>query len=268
MALVWLVNLGLTPYREALELQHRLVAARKRGALNDTLLLLEHPPVITFGRHAREEHLLVSREQLAALGIEVFWVERGGDVTYHGPGQLVGYPILDLGRFRRDVGWYVRTLEEVLIRTVAGYGLNARRLGAKENGQRDSRLVGVWVDNPVADAYTRPVRPDAKIAQIGARIESWISYHGFALNVNPIMSHFDLIVPCGIPDKPVTSLAQARVEVSMADVRQRVAQMFQECFGVLLEPITPAALEQELDQIARVTPDPNMGSTLRDNHRD
>lgn len=245
---VWLVNLGIVPYGEALTLQRRLVAARKSGELSDTLLLLEHPPVFTLGRNARDENILASAEYLQEVGIQVFRVERGGDVTYHGPGQLVGYPILDLHNFRMDVGWYVRSLEELLIRTVNAFGLNGRRVGT-EQGRRDPKLVGVWVDNPEPEPLLRQVHPDAKLAQIGARIESWITYHGFALNVDPNMQHFQLIVPCGIPDKPVTSMALALGRPpEMHEVRTQVAQQFEQVFGTDLVPISPQELLGRLDK--------------------
>lgn len=238
---VLLQNLGTLPYADALALQHEWVAARKRGTRQDTLLLLEHPPVFTLGRNAPQDHILAPREFLDNLGIEVHRVERGGDVTYHGPGQLVGYPILDLRNFRMDVGWYVRSLEEVLIETLRGFGLTAHRAGLDANGKRDPKLVGVWIDNPTADALERQIHPEAKIAQIGARIESWITFHGFALNVNPRMEHFSLIVPCGIPDKPVTSLTQALGHpVEMQQVRARTADAFAKIFGVVLDIPAPA----------------------------
>ncbi len=251
MPTVRLVNLGCVPYADALALQHELVAERKRGAGQDTLLLLEHPPVFTLGRNARAEHILASPEFLSELGIATYRVERGGDVTYHGPGQLVGYPILDLRNFRMDVGWYVRSLEEVLIETLRGLGLNAQRAGLDAQGKRDSKLVGVWVDNPTDRARERQIHPEAKIAQIGARIEQWITYHGFALNVNPRMEHFQLIVPCGIPDKPVTSLTRALGHaIEMDAVRARVAAAFEKIFDVVLQP---AALPQwaEKERVAQ-----------------
>lgn len=225
MKTVWLVNLNTVPYADALALQHRIVAARKRGALNDVLLLLEHPPVFTLGRHARAENILAPRETLQQLGIEVFRVERGGEVTYHGPGQLVGYPILDLHNFRLDVGWFVHSLEEVLIRALGDFGIR---------GARIEKLIGVWVG-------------DEKIAQIGARIEEWITYHGFALNVNPNLAHFDWIVPCGIRDKGVTSLTRVlNTSVEMRAVRARVAARFGEVFGVECVALTREELEQKL----------------------
>jgi lipoyl(octanoyl) transferase len=245
---VWLVNLQAVPYAEALLLQHRLVAARKLGKLSDILLLLEHPPVFTLGRNAKEEHILATREFLDQIGIDVYHVERGGDVTYHGPRQLVGYPILDLRNFRMDVGWYVRSLEDVLINAVKALGLESRRLG-DDGGPRDPKLVGIWVDNPTHDPVLREMQPYAKIAQIGARIENWITYHGFALNVDPIMQHFDLIVPCGIPDKPVSSLARALGHpLEMALVRAEVARQFASVFGASLEEIPSQDLEARLQE--------------------
>jgi lipoyl(octanoyl) transferase len=227
MKTVWLINLDLVPYADALALQHRIVEARQRGALNDVLLLLEHPPVFTLGRNARAENILASRETLRANGIDVFRVERGGDVTYHGPGQLVGYPILALRDFRLDVGWFVRSLEETLIRALADFGIR---------GARVEKLIGVWVG-------------DAKIAQIGARIEQWITYHGFALNTAPNLAHFDLIVPCGIRDKSVTSIARVlNAPIEMRAVRERVATQFAKVFSVELIEITREALEQKLAQ--------------------
>ncbi len=232
---VWLVNLAVVAYADALALQHRLVEARKRGAGNDTLLLLEHPPVFTLGRNANEANVIASRESLARVGIDVFRVERGGDVTYHGPGQLVGYPILDLQRFRLDVGWYVRALEEVLLRALADFGIAARLI---------EKLIGVWVDAPLEPARGQA----AKLAQIGARIEQGITYHGFALNVDPNLAHFDLIVPCGIRDKGVTAMAQVlRQPVAMHRVRERIAAHFAEVFAVELIEITYADLLAHLE---------------------
>jgi lipoate-protein ligase B len=225
MPTVWLVHLPLMPYADALALQHRIVAARQRDALNDVLLLLEHPPVFTLGRNASDANILATRETLRQLGIDVFRVERGGDVTYHGPGQLVGYPILDLHHFRLDVGWFVHSLEETLLRALGDFGIR---------GARIEKLIGVWVG-------------DAKIAQIGARIEQWVTYHGFALNVAPNLAHFDLIVPCGIRDKSVTSIARVlNKPIEMRAARERVAARFAEVFGVELIEMTRTELEQKL----------------------
>ncbi|MDE3088077.1 MAG: lipoyl(octanoyl) transferase LipB [Chloroflexota bacterium] len=234
MNTVWLVNLDTVPYADALALQHRIVAARKRGALHDTLLLLEHPPVFTLGRNANDSNILASRELLRQIGIDVFRVERGGDVTYHGPGQLVGYPILDLHNFRLDVGWFVRSMEEMLIRALSDFGIRGKRI---------EKLVGVWIDQP------SPIQPEAKIVQIGARIEQWIAYHGFALNVDPNLGHFDLIVPCGISDKAVTSMARVlNRPVDPRVVRERVTARFGEVFGAEMVEMPREEFEARLEQ--------------------
>ena len=179
-------RLGLVPYAEGLALQRRLVEQRKAGAILDQLLLLEHPAVITLGVKSRHDrsHVLETPEWLAAHGLEVVETGRGGDVTYHGPGQLVGYPIIDLSPDRRDVHRYVRDLEDVLIRAVERFGIQATR---------SPGLTGVWVG-------------DTKLAAIGVRIARWVTSHGFALNVTTDLDHFKLIVPCGLTGKGVTSL--------------------------------------------------------------
>ena len=236
MNTVWLVNLATVPYADALALQHRVVEARKRGALNDALLLLEHPPTFTLGRNAKDENILVSREYLRQLGIAVFRVERGGDVTYHGPGQLVGYPILDLHNFRMDVGWLVRSMEEMLIFALGDFGIRGKRI---------EKLIGVWVEQ------TSPTHSEAKLAQIGARIEQWVTYHGFALNVDPNLAHFDLIVPCGISDKAVTSMARVlNRPVDPDAVRQRVAARFGEVFGAELVDLPRDEFEAQLERVS------------------
>ena len=194
-------RLGLVPYAEALELQRRLVDDRKADRIPDTLLLLQHPHVVTIGvKKDGRSHILASPERLSSLGVEVFDTGRGGDVTYHGPGQLVGYPIIDLNPDRRDVHRYVRDLEEVMIRVCADYGLDAGRIKG---------LSGTWIGGD-------------KIGAIGVRISRWITSHGFAFNVTTDVDCFKLIVPCGIADKGVTSLA-ARIGSSpaMADVEDR-----------------------------------------------
>jgi len=177
---------GLVPYEAALALQADLVAARKAGTIVDTLVLLQHPPVITLGVKVRQsrQHVLASDEQLRTQGIALFEAGRGGDVTYHGPGQLVGYPILDLKPNRMDAHKYVRDLEEVLIGVCADFGLSATRKAG---------LTGVWV-------------AEEKVAAIGVRLSRWVTSHGFALNVTTDLNHFGLIVPCGISDRGVTSL--------------------------------------------------------------
>jgi lipoyl(octanoyl) transferase len=177
-------HLGRVPYAQGLDLQARLVAERQEGRIPDTLLLLEHDPVFTLGRNARLEHVLRSREALEAQGFDVFETGRGGDVTYHGPGQVVGYPILDLSPDRCDVHRYVRDLEEVMIRTCADYGIEAGRVAG---------MSGAWVG-------------DEKIGAIGVRIARWVTSHGFALNVSTDLAPFGMIVPCGIRGRGVTSL--------------------------------------------------------------
>jgi lipoate-protein ligase B len=206
--------LGIVPYTQALALQHRLVEQHKHGNGEGTLLLLQHPPVITLGRRADERNILASPEALAAEQIEVHRVERGGDVTYHGPGQLVGYPILNLRHFKLDVTWYVEALAEVMVRTLADFGVR---------GVYDRHHVGVWVN-------------DEKIVALGMSFKSWISFHGFAFNVAPNMRHWELIVPCGIHDKGVTALAQQlRREVDVMEVVPLVVKHFGEVLGVAME---------------------------------
>lgn len=204
-------HLGTVPYAAGLELQRERVAARKARTISDTLLLLEHPHVYTLGRNARAENVLVSRERLAALGAQVFETDRGGDVTYHGPGQLVGYPILDLTQHRHDLAWFMRSLEQVLIDTASDFGVHADRLPG---------CTGVWVGN-------------AKLAAMGVHVSRWVTSHGFAFNVSPDMSYFDHIIPCGIRNKQVTSLEKLlgrRVE--MDAVAERVAEHFGKVFGL------------------------------------
>lgn len=199
-------RLGQVPYAEALELQSQLVARRRAGAVPDTLLLLEHPHVITLGTSARRENILIDDSDSILLGIDVFETGRGGDVTYHGPGQLVGYPILDLKPDRCDLHGYVRALETLLIGALAHFGIPA---GRKEG------LTGVWVGNE-------------KVAAIGVRVSSgWITSHGFALNVNTDLAFFDSIVPCGIHDYGVTSMQVVLGrDVPMIEVEDAVAAEF------------------------------------------
>ncbi len=204
-------RLGRVDYDEALALQRALVEDRRAGRIGDTLLLLEHPHVITLGVAARRAatHILAPPEVLAARGVIVRETGRGGDVTYHGPGQLVGYPILDLRPDRCDVHRYVRDLEEVLIRAAAAFGVRAGRIAG---------LTGVWVG-------------DEKLAAIGVRISRWITSHGFAFNVNTELEYFRLIVPCGIADRGVTSLARLLGrEVALDAVAEAVAAAFAEVF--------------------------------------
>ena len=180
--------MGLIGYAEAYALQKRVVAARKTGAIEDVLLLCEHPHVITQGRNGKREHLLVSENVLRQKGVEYHETSRGGDITYHGPGQIVGYPILNLAEIRRDVVWYVRTLEEAMIRATAEFGVSAERVVGK---------TGIWV---------RAGKTEEKLAAIGVHISRWVTSHGFAYNVSTDLRNFELIVPCGIADRKATSL--------------------------------------------------------------
>ena len=202
-------RLGLVPYAEALTLQHQLVEERRAGRIDDVLLLVQHPHVLTLGvkGHGGRSHVLATDELLADRGISIHETGRGGDITYHGPGQLVGYPIIDLRPDRCDVHRYVRDLEEVLIRTAAGFGVDAGRVEG---------LTGVWAG------------PDrrVKLAAIGVRISRWITSHGFAFNVSTDLGFFGLIVPCGIADRGVTSLEQLGWRGSMDEVEDSVTRHF------------------------------------------
>jgi lipoyl(octanoyl) transferase len=207
-------RLGRVAYGEALALQERLLEARIAQAVPDMLLLLEHDPVVTLGRGAKPEHVLLSRDALALQGVELHETGRGGDVTYHGPGQLVGYPIVDLNPDRRDVRRYVSGLEQVMIDLAAAYGLEGRRIAG---------LNGAWIE-------------DRKIGAVGVRIRRWVTMHGFALNVNTALDAFDVIVPCGIRDKRVTSLAQELGRpVPMDEVERHAVAAFAAVFAATPE---------------------------------
>ena len=204
-------RLGMVPYADALALQQSLVDQRRAGTIGDRLLLLEHPHVLTLGVRGDggRGHILATDEALAARGVDIHETGRGGDITYHGPGQIVGYPILDLKPDRCDVHRYVRDLEAVLIRTAADYGVEAGRVDG---------LTGVWVGRE-------------KLAAIGVRIARWITSHGFAFNVTTDLEYFNLIVPCGITGGGVTSLERATGKpVSMADAEAAVAAHFSQVF--------------------------------------
>ena len=189
---LWVVELGRRAYGEALELQRAVARARITGDVpQDVLLLVEHDPVITLGRKSRgDENLVVDRAALASRGVELFEVERGGDITFHGPGQLVGYPIIDLKRHKQDLHWYLRQVEEVLIRALAPFGIEAGR---------EPKYTGVWTNG-------------RKIASIGVHARDWVTWHGFALNVSTELSWFDLMVPCGIPQVTMTSVEREVLE--------------------------------------------------------
>jgi lipoyl(octanoyl) transferase len=210
-------HIGCVEYEEALALQRRLVEERKAGSIPDTLLLLEHPHVLTLGvRRGGRDNIVATAERLAELGVTTFETGRGGDVTYHGPGQVVGYPIIDLRPDRQDVHRYVRDLEEVMIRTCGDFGVRAERIKG---------LSGAWA-RPATNDPSAPPAELRKIAAIGVRIARWITSHGFAFNVTTDLEFFRLIVPCGIADRGVTSLAALAVHASTADVERRLVANF------------------------------------------
>ena len=236
-------RLGVVPYDEALALQRALVEQRKTGAIPDTLLLLQHPHVLTLGvkGDGGRGHILASDARLAELGVAVCETGRGGDVTYHGPGQVVGYPILDLDPDRRDVHRYVRDLEEVMIRVCASYGVSAGRIPG---------MTGTWVRAAVhparaastaSDRVVDPAVEPAKIGAIGVRISRWITSHGIAFNVWPDLEFFRLIVPCGIAEYGVTSLKrEIGVEIAIHEFEARFVQLFGDVFGRRATTIDPS----------------------------
>ena len=221
---LWVVRLGAMPYAEALELQRAAARARIMGAIpQDLLLLVEHEPVVTMGRTARQRNLTTSPELLAARGVQLFEVERGGDVTYHGPGQLVGYPIVDLKRHKQDLHWYLRQVEESLIVAIGEHGIA---------GERSAGYTGVWTRG-VARGSSHPPR---KIASIGVHARDWVTWHGFALNVTTELSWFDLIVPCGIPGVDMTSMSrELGSTVAMREAEDAAARGFGTVFA--LDPV-------------------------------
>ncbi|HXQ97249.1 MAG TPA: lipoyl(octanoyl) transferase LipB [Candidatus Limnocylindrales bacterium] len=228
------VDLGLIGYEAAWALQRRVVGARKLALVPDVLLQCEHPHVITLGRNGRRENLLAPEPLLRQMGVEFQSTNRGGDITYHGPGQLVAYPILNLAEIRRDVGWYVRQLEKAMIRVTAEYGIVA--------GRREGR-TGVWVDVVEPDG----ARSEEKLGAIGVHISRWVTSHGLAYNVTTDLRYFDLIVPCGIADKRATSLERLlgrRVE--MKSVKEQMARHLGECFGRAMRGMEIAELEEML----------------------
>ncbi len=207
------VNLGHLAFGEALELQRAVSVARISGAVpDDVLLLVEHPPVVTLGRSTKGDNLHIPEALLVARGVERFDIERGGDATYHGPGQLVGYPIVDLKQHTQDLHWYLRQVEEALIVALAGVGLQAGRV---------AKYTGVWID-------------DRKIASIGVHARDWVTRHGFALNVNTDLSYFDLFTPCGIPDVVMTSTQRELGDraPTLARMQQLVAEAFAGTFSL------------------------------------
>lgn len=217
MSTCYSVNLGLIGWAEAWELQKRLVRARKAAVVRDVLLLCEHPHVITLGRNGKREHLLASEQVLRQKGVQFAATDRGGDITYHGPGQVVGYPILNLGAIRKDVGWYVRTLEEAMIRAAGELGITAERIAGQ---------TGIWVRGASR-------APEEKLGAIGVHLSRWVTSHGFAYNVSTDLRYFDLIVPCGIRGRKATSLEKILGRaVGRAEALAPVVRHFGEVFGL------------------------------------
>src|SRR5260221_5827921 len=225
-----IVDLGLIPYAEAWELQKRVVEARKAGAIEDVLLFCEHPHVITLGRSGNRANLLASENVLQQKGVEYFETSRGGDITYHGPGQIVGYPILNLGVIRRDVVWYVRTLEEAMIHATAEFGITAERVAGK---------TGIWV---------RAGDTEEKLAAIGVHISRWVTSHGFAYNVCTDLRNFELIVPCGIADRKAASLEKLLGRnMEQKEVALRIAQHLGELLGLDMKETSRKELLEKLE---------------------
>jgi lipoyl(octanoyl) transferase len=219
-------DLGLIRYSAAFAVQERLVAARKTGATGNVLLLCEHPHVITVGRNGNRSHLLASENVLRQKNVELRETNRGGDITYHGPGQIVGYPILDLAALRKDVRWYVRSLEEVMISASAELGIAAGREPGK---------IGVWVGEPDRSE---------KLGAIGVHLSRWVTSHGFAYNVSTDLRYFDLIVPCGIVGRKATSLEKLLGRaVSREDVVASLSRHFGEVFGLQMQKSSLPSLE-------------------------
>jgi len=236
----WVTNLGLLEYGTARALEKRIVAARKAGAICDVLLLCEHPHVITQGRNGHRQNLLVSERVLRQMGVAYFETDRGGDITYHGSGQLVGYPILKLSEIRRDVGWYLRSLEEAMIRATRTYGIASTRVAGK---------TGVWASPETAGGTGEA---EEKLAAIGVHLSRWVTSHGFAYNVATDLRYFDLIIPCGIAGRKATSLEKLtgrRVDVS--EVAARVTQQLGEVMGLNMLPIAPGELQARLQDFEK-----------------
>lgn len=231
------IDLGLVGYAQAWDLQKRLVAARKAGAIEDLLLFCEHPHVITQGRSGKRANLLASENVLRQKGVEYFETTRGGDITYHGPGQIVGYPILNLAAIRRDVVWYVRTLEDAMIRATAELIIRANRIPGK---------TGIWVGEPGAEE---------KLAAIGVHISRWVTSHGFAYNVATDLRYFELIVPCGIADRKVTSLEKLlQRKVSLGEVKPLLARHFGEAFNLTVRTGHSEELFAKLERFEQALP--------------
>jgi lipoyl(octanoyl) transferase len=220
---IYFKDLGLRSYKEVWDLQEVLLKQNVERKITDEgrettinhLLFVEHHPVYTLGKSGKEEHVLINEETLKQKGIEYFHINRGGDITFHGPQQLVGYPILDLDKFKTDLGWYLRSLEQVMIDTMAEYDVN---------GDRSKGETGVWIDVGVKGK-------ERKICAMGIKCSRWITMHGFAFNVNTDLSYFDFIIPCGIQNKQVTSLQkELGCEVDMNEFKEKVKRNFEKIF--------------------------------------
>jgi len=222
---IGIVNLGRTDYKQCWDLQQRLLERRVAGCVGDHLLLTEHNHVYTIGKSGDDDHLLANEEELRSKGVAVYHNDRGGDITYHGPGQLVGYPILDLNNYYLDLHRYLRDLEDVIIQTLACYEVKATR---------DADYTGVWVGSD-------------KVCAIGVKTSRWVTMHGFALNINTDLSHFGRIIPCGIFEKGVTSLKQlVGREVDLNEVGERVAMEFGRVFGSEMRQCSLQELEEAI----------------------
>src|SRR5271169_6527574 len=242
------VDLGLVEYGAAWELQRRVAAARKAGAVPDVLLLCEHPHIITLGRSGKIANLRASDHMMRQMGVSFFETDRGGDITYHGPGQLVGYPIVNLGEIRRDVAWYVRSLEEAMIRATAEFGVASRRVSGR---------TGVWVDVQVPSTIVdrkevkevEEVKDEEKLAAIGVHLSRWVTSHGFAYNVSTDLRYFDLIVPCGIADKRATSLEKLLGRrVDRSEVAAAIGKHFGEVFCLEMKLASREELFEDLQR--------------------
>jgi lipoyl(octanoyl) transferase len=232
-----IIDLGLISYTNGVALQRRIVEARKAQAIDDVLLFCQHPHVLTLGRNGKRENLLASEHVLRQKGVEFHASNRGGDITYHGPGQIVGYPILDLSKSKQDVHWYVRTLEEVMIRASADFGITAYRIPGK---------TGIWVE---ASPH------EQKLAAIGVHISRWVTSHGFAYNVSTDLRYFDLIVPCGIAERKATSLEKLLERaVSQDEVKPFLIRYFAELFEFAPRSSSAASLLAELTRCENSLP--------------
>jgi len=239
----WVVDPGLIPYAPACELQRELVEARKANAIPDVLLFCEHPHVITLGRNGKREHLRANDRLLAQMQVEFHTTDRGGDITYHGPGQIVGYPILDLADHRRDIRWYVEQLEETMIRATGDFGIEAHRVPGKH---------GIWVGSADGRAAA-----EQKLAALGVHLSRWVTSHGFAYNVSTDLRCFDLIVPCGIQDARATSLERILGrDVETAEAKALLSAHFADVFGFSLTPVSRGQLEAALGNRRRVVAEP------------